>query len=357
MELPHPTVQPSACVRQQVAAHRTSVGGARILRAAPLAVIALAASCLAPWSLAAPALAAAKKHRPHCTPRHHPHGCIKVPVAARRPRAVSQQGGPALTPKDAVNGGGIGGGIGQRGENALNWAAGQQTSTFWAYRCERFVEEAFGVRGKFTSARDAAKHLRVHRGGSPRSAPRGSVMLFAGDTINHGLGHIGLSDGAGKMISALTSVRYTDVAASRYWSDLYVGWADVPSTWPGRLPLPPDVGNAIGSEPVEILSPAFADTVSATVRLAARALNGGSVAFSAFYADDPGQESTLRWHFLGRATDDGGTQVLDWDTTAVPDQGNPTFGTVAIAAIAVDAAGNQTGVGDYRRVTVQNAAS
>jgi hypothetical protein len=316
-----------------------------------VALLAAAGSAVAPAGRVASA--AVKKHRPHCTPRHHPRGCVKVPLEARRPRAVSQQGGPALTPKDAVNGGGIGGGSDRRAINALNWAAGQQTSTFWSYRAERFVEEAFGTRGQFSSARDAARHLHIHRG-SPRRAPRGSLMLFGGDTINRGLGHIGLSDGGGKMISALTSVRYTDIAASPYWKDLYLGWAAVPPKWPGRLPLPPDVRSPIGAEPVEILSPTFGETVSAIVKLQARASRGGSVAFSAFYADDPARETTLRWHFLGRATDSAGTQVLDWDTTVVPNQGNPQYGTVTIAAIAIDAAGNQTGVGDYRKVTVQN---
>ncbi len=334
-------------------------GRRRIGRVLALSVgvaVTVAVAAPAPSELAEQAQATHRRAKRYCTKHSHPRGCIRVPARAHRPRYVDPQGGRALTPPDAVNGGGVGGGEEERARGALDWAEGQLTSRRWAFRDERFVEEAFGTRGRFDSAAAAARRLRLRRG-SPRLAPRGALMLFEGDRINHGLGHVGISMGGGRMISALTQVAITQVATNAYWRYLYLGWTLPPRSWPGRLPSPPDLGNPIGAEPVEILAPAFDETVSGTVRLAARALMGGAVGFSAYYATDPARSSSLAWHFLGRATDVAGTRVLDWDTTAVPDQGNPRFGTVTIAAISLDAAGNQAGVGDYRRVTVLNGGA
>lgn len=65
----------------------------------------------------------------------------------------------------------------------------------------------------------------------PRSAAARALAFFRPDPTNHGYGHVGISLGAGRMISALARVTVTRVAGSRYWSALYAGWAPVPRSW------------------------------------------------------------------------------------------------------------------------------
>jgi len=291
----------------------------------------------------------------YCTPRSYPLGCIWVPRVARRDRRIDPQDKPSVAPPNVVNGGGEGGGDGVRERGALDWANGFTGSNAWAYRSERFVEAAFAVSGKFATPRIARRHLRL-RTGSPRRAPKGTLMLFAADSANGGVGHIGLSLGDGRMLSALVVVSDTDVATSRYWTNIYLGWSRAPRAWRGRIPLPFDLTEPAGTETAAILAPAFDAPLSGIVRLEAATTPGNGLAFAAFYSDDPARKVTPSWHQLGRATASGETQVLDWDTTAVPAQGSRKLGTVTIAAIVVDAAGNLLGVGDYRRVVVRPSA-
>lgn len=155
------------------------------------------------------------------------------------------------------------------------------------------------------------------------------------------------------MLSALDIVRDTNVAGSRYWSNLYLGWSRAPRAWQGRIPLPFDLAEPAGTETAAILAPAFDAPLSGIVRLEASTTPGNGLAFAAFYSDDPAGRVTPSWHQLGRAAVSGETHVLDWDTTAVPAQGSRALGTVTIAAIVVDPAGSLLGVGDYRRVVVR----
>lgn len=319
-----------------------------------VAVTATAMVATTPAQLVGEA-AAKPRHKRYCSARSYRLACIWVPRNAHRPAKIKPQAPPVVAPRNVVNGGGVGGG-GQRELGAVDWAQGQQGSTNWSYRSERFVEEAFATRGADATPRAAAGRLKLHPG-SPRLAPPGSLMLFDGDPFNRGLGHIGLSLGNGRMLSALADVHLTNVVKSPYWSDLYLGWAKAPSAWGGRLPLPPGLTVLGETESVEFISPTFGETYDDTVHLAARAHNGGAIEFHAYYATDPLRTETLEWHSLGRGKDAGdGTQVLDWDSTAVPDQGNPKFGTVQIDAFALDAAGNPRGGGAFRRITIIHAA-
>ena len=296
---------------------------------------------------------AKKRVTRYCTVRSKPRGCIKIPPNAFRDRGVDPQ-----EPPDRVVIGGIGGGIGgaddlSRERGAFDWASGFTRSTGWAYRSERFVEEAYGTRRQYQSPREALTKLRINHG-PPESAPLGTLMLFRADKVNRKLGHVGLSVGGGAMLSALDKVTRTDVAGSRYWTNIYVGWAHAPRGWPGRVPQPFDLVGP-GVEGVRILSPTREPPLRGAVVLAATAPAGQSIDFAVYYSDDPVNRVRPTWHPLGRATDSGGTHVLGWDTTQIIDQGDAQLSTVTIAAIAVDAAGTQIGVGDYRRVTVHNA--
>lgn len=325
----------------------------------PFALVVLIAATLVAVLALSGQLAGDAEAKPrvtrYCTPRSYPLGCIWVPRAARRDRRIDPQDKPAVAPPNVVNGGGVGGGDGVRELGALDWANGFTGSDAWAYRSERFVEAAYAVSGRFATPRIARRHLTLTTG-SPKRAPKGTLMLFAADSANLGLGHIGLSQGGGRMLSALDVVRGTDVARSRYWSNIYLGWSRAPRAWRGRIPLPFDLSEPAGTETAAILTPAFGAPLSGIVRLEASTTAGNGLAFAAFYSDDPVRKLTPSWHQLGRATASGDKQVLDWDTTPVPAQGSRALGTVTIAAIVVDAAGNQLGVGDYRRVNVRKPA-
>lgn len=214
----------------------------------------------------------------YCTRHHHPRGCVSIPKTAQRPPRVNQQGPPSLTPGDVENGGGLGGGPGNHRLTALTWARTQLGLTEWAWRCERFVEEAYGTRDRFDTARQATATLPLHR--VPiAEAPAGSLVFFAADKANRGFGHVGLSLGHGKMISALSRVEVTDVTHSPYWRSLYLGWADAPSTWPGRIPLPPGPTTENPSLTVQITAPAFGSTLAGIIPLAATAFGASGVDF------------------------------------------------------------------------------
>lgn len=320
-----------------------------LLIAAALVVVFAATAQLAGDAEAKP------RTKRYCTPRSYPLGCIWVPRAARRDRRIDPQDKPAVAPPNVVSGGGEGGGDGVRELGAIDWANGFTGSDAWAYRSERFVEAAYAVSERFATPRVARRHLQLVTG-SAKNAPKGTLMLFAADRPNRGVGHIGLSLGGGRMLSALDVVRDTNVFGSRYWSNIYLGWSRAPRAWRGRIPLPFDLAEPAGTQTAAIFAPAFDAALSGIVRLVASTTVGNGLAFAAFYSDDPAGEIAASWHHLGRATAAGETQVLDWDTTAVPAQGSRELGTVTIAAIVVDAAGNQLGVGDYRRVNVRKPA-
>ncbi len=291
----------------------------------------------------------------YCNSRGQPRGCIRVPKAAKRPpKSVNEQGGPALTPPEVADGGGLGGGPDEGRASAVQWARTQLGSTIWAYRCERFVEEAYGTRYIFASAWVAAQHVTLHHS-AVTTAPPGALVFFGPDSANRGYGHVGLSLGGGKMISALETVQITDIPKSPYWSSLYLGWAYAPASWPGRIPPPPAPTGPLVSSAVQITAPAFGSTISGSVTLEASAANVSGVAFEAYYATEPANIQTVGWHLLGDATLQSGSWAYEWNTSGIPSQGNALWGTINIAAIALNAAGELTGTRDYRRIAVDNS--
>lgn len=105
---------------------------------------------------------------------------------------------------------------------------------------------------------------------------------------------------------------------------------------------------------VAITAPAPAATVSGTVRLAADAANVNAVRFEAYYATDPQDVRSVAWRPVGTDTNGADGWSFDWDTRAVPDQGNPDWGTINVVAIGV-VGGALTATRDYRRISVKNA--
>ena len=302
---------------------------------------------------AKPRATATKRKVVYCTRHRHPKGCVRVPAAAKRPRKVDQQGSNALTPRDVENGGGLGGGPGDHRDTALEWARSQLGLKLWRWRCERFVEEAYGTRFVFDTALKAESQLELHTG-PITNAPAGTLVYFGGDAYNQGWGHVGVSLGGGRMISALTKVETTNVAKSPYWRNLYRGWADAPAQWPGRIPAPPGPTTPDPTLSVRITAPAQGSTQSGTVALLASASGASGVEFDAYYATDQRNPSSRGWHTLGTAVQSDGSWQLTWSTVGIPDQGFGDWGTVNLAAIALDARGQRTGTRDYRRISIDN---
>jgi hypothetical protein len=325
------------------------------------ALLLVAALCLTSATTAVrPAHASALQASPgagdpkvkYCTRHKRPRGCVRVPKAAKRPRKRDQQGPDSLTPRNVENGGGLGGGPGDHRDAALGWARSQRRLRKWAWRCQRFVEEAYGTRGKFDTAKQAAAKLGLRRG-PVANAPPGALVYFGADRANRGFGHVGLSLGRGRMISALATVTVTDIARSRYWRGLYLGWADAPVAWPGRIPLPPGPTIEDPGLTIRVTAPAFGSFLSGTVRVAATATGASGVDFFSYYATNPRDAATRAWYRIGSGRRADGAWVVDWDTTIIPDQGNPLWGTVNVAAVAVRD-GRSTATRDYRRFTVDN---
>lgn len=332
----------------------TGVSPSRTGRHLVLVLSALASVLLLWQPDGAAARLATSKPVHDCNSHGLPRGCVPVPKGVRRPsKSINEQGGAALTPTEVADGGGLGGGAGEGQATAVAWARTQLGSAIWAWRCERFVEESFGTRYIYPSAAIAAQHLPL-RTSSPDGAPVGALIFFGPDSSNDGYGHVGLSLGAGKMISALATVQITNITKSRYWSTLYRGWAYPPVSWPGRIPPPPAPTGPLISSAVQITAPAFNSTVSGKITLEAAAQNVSGVAFEAYYATEPTNAQTLGWHPVGNATLQSGSWALEWNTASVPDQGNAQWGTVNIAAIALNDRGELTGTRDYRRITINN---
>jgi hypothetical protein len=89
-----------------------------------------------------------------------------------------------------------------------------------------------------------------------------------------------------------------------------------------------DVNNHLTVHLDAVISPG-----SGVVTLTAHTQGSYPIVFSAYYADDPNDDTTVHWHNIGWGKPvGGGTWVLDWDTRSVPDQGNTDWGTVNICA-------------------------
>ena len=307
-----------------------------------------------------------KKRTRLCKHGEKPHGkypCRRPPRGIVRPPGRSQQGGPNNI-EEIPKGAGLGaGGQIDRGENAITWARTFRNQSAYAWRCERFVENAFNVTQAFDSAAAAQKSATLSR----TEAPRGALVYFRPDDWNRRLGHVGISLGNGRMISAFDRVVETNYASDPLLKASYAGWTDAPADWPGRLNLgaDPDPGlqvppttttpGASESPTVSFTSPVADATLSGIVTLTAQASNASGVEFDAFYATNPADVNTLGWHKLGSANTSGdGNWSLPYDTHAIPDQGNPDWTTVNLQAVVTDAAGAPTTARDYRRVNVSN---
>lgn len=118
-----------------------------------------------------------------------------------------------------------------------------------------------------------------------------------------------------------------------------------------------NVPNAIrGESEVQLVLPGPSTTVGGlSVPLAVYAENVQGIEFSAWYADDPNDYRTVKWHDLGTAQQSQpNVWTLTWDTTPVIDQGNGGWGTVNICASATDSGWPNLSPRVYTRLDIAN---
>ena len=108
-------------------------------------------------------------------------------------------------------------------QNAIGWAMSRIGQGGWAGWCERFVENAFGTGGRYASAWAAASAMMTNPGGAMANAPAGSLLFFKPHASNQGFGHVGISLGDGRMVSA-TNNGPEVTGSSSYWQGLFAGW-------------------------------------------------------------------------------------------------------------------------------------
>jgi hypothetical protein len=106
----------------------------------------------------------------------------------------------------------------------------------------------------------------------------------------------------------------------------------------------------------QFMSPMPDSVATGSVNLRVRASGAAGVRFDAYYATDPYDISTVGWHNIGVGVHSTSNDwSLNWDTTAIPDQGNGGWGTVNIGAIPLDSLGNAIEPGAYCRLDIKNA--
>ncbi len=125
-------------------------------------------------------------------------------------------------------------GTGKKAGAAVAWAKRMVGRQDWNNLCQRFIEEAYGTRGVYPSAADAARETVTRRGRDVwRDAPVGALLYFAADESNGFNGHAGVYLGSGRMISARPTGVQEERLDTAYNQKLFVGWGE-PTRLPGR---------------------------------------------------------------------------------------------------------------------------
>jgi hypothetical protein len=123
---------------------------------------------------------------------------------------------------------------GPKAQKAVEWAKSMLGRQDWNNLCERFVEEAYGTRGIYPTAKDAGNAIVTHKGRSSLdSAPPGALLYFAADETNDWAGHAAIYLGKGQMISARPNGVKIESMDTPYNKERYIGWGDAPSRFPG----------------------------------------------------------------------------------------------------------------------------
>jgi hypothetical protein len=239
-------------------------------------------------------------------------GAKMTMIAGTRPKDYStprrrQNGHGGGTPKPLV---GVGSAAedGGRAERAIAWAMEQIGKESYNGLGLRFAADAYGGTRFPRSATILANLLGPREGDRPAgAAPFGALMWFTAGDADRGRndGHVGISLGDGRMISAQRKVQVDEVDSSRWWHTRYRGWTPAPEQWAGRAPPPappPPVADAkppaIVTPPPELTSPPAAPPppVGRIVTIDNRITNGMAM----MEDDDPVLLTTAARPFCGR---------------------------------------------------------
>lgn len=165
----------------------------------------------------------------------------KYPKGLARPARNQEAAGAPTFEAEAIDG--LGAATGDRPATALQWALKQVGRKDYRLWCLRFVANAYNsTNAGYPTAQAAADALDLRdRGGSPSSAPAGSLVFFHFvATDGRAYGHVGISLGDGRMVSAQDTVKIERIADVPAWRQNYLGWAYAPTVWPGFPPRVPD---------------------------------------------------------------------------------------------------------------------
>ncbi len=116
-----------------------------------------------------------------------------------------------------------------KADRAAAWAQSMVGATGWDGWCERFVENAYGVSGKYASA---VAHYNAVRGqvstnGTP---PKGAIVFYSAAAINGYYGHVMISLGDGRYVTTAGSIK---IVGQSWPGAPYLGWY-IPTQWQGR---------------------------------------------------------------------------------------------------------------------------
>jgi surface antigen len=106
---------------------------------------------------------------------------------------------------------------------------------------------------------------------------------------------------------------------------------------------------------VHLTNPATTRTLTGIAEVTASS-NAPGVKFEAFYSTSPGSAAAI-WHPIGVDESSVEDYSTYWDTTEVPNQGQPLENTIQVRATALDYIGAPTEVFATRRVAVSNESS
>lgn len=122
-----------------------------------------------------------------------------------------------------------------RETKAVVWGNSQVGSQAYPGLCERFVENAYNMSGRFASAIAAYRSLKasgaIHTNAT--GIPTGA-LVFSQGPADGGYGHVMLSRGDGTFVSGGANGPTVKMFSTPNPGSTYLGWAYAPASWPGR---------------------------------------------------------------------------------------------------------------------------
>ncbi|MFB9908627.1 NlpC/P60 family protein [Allokutzneria oryzae] len=110
---------------------------------------------------------------------------------------------------------------------AVSWAKSMVGKSQYHHYCELFVELAYGTSGRFASAKSHYNWQKSNGRLKSGNAPAGALVFMY---MNSTYGHVVVSLGNGTAVSTGQKSSKIEILSTAG----NAGWADAPSSWPGR---------------------------------------------------------------------------------------------------------------------------